>query len=50
MVHVPRIVPVALQPKLEAALDEMEKKGIISKVEGFTPLDQLTCDLGKIKW
>ena len=36
VVHAPRRVPIALQPKLEAALDEMEKKGIISKVEGFT--------------
>ena len=30
-------IPIALQPRLEADLDEMEKKGIISKVEGFTP-------------
>ena len=37
VVHAPRRVPIALQPKLEAALDEMEKKGIISKAEGFTP-------------
>ena len=37
VVHVPRRVPIALQPKLEAPLDEMEKKGIILKVEGFTP-------------
>ena len=37
VVHTPRRVPIALQPKLEVALDEMEKKGIISKVEGFTP-------------
>ena len=37
VVHAPRGVPISLQPKLEAALDEMEKKGIISKVEGFTP-------------
>ena len=37
VVHAPRRVPIALQSKLEAALDEMEKKGIISKVEGFTP-------------
>ena len=36
VVHAPRKVPIALQPKLQAALDEMEKKGIISKVEGFT--------------
>ena len=33
----PRRDSIALQPKLEAALDEMEKKGILSKVEGFTP-------------
>ena len=37
MVHAPTRVPSALQPKLEAALDEMEKKSIMSKVEGFTP-------------
>ena len=37
VVHAPRRVPIALQPRLEAAVDEMEKKGIISKVEGFTP-------------
>ena len=37
VVHVPRRVPTALQPKLETAPDEMEKKDIISKVEGFTP-------------
>ena len=37
VVHAPKRVPIALQPKLEAALDEMEKKGIIAKVEGFTP-------------
>ena len=37
VVHAPRRVPIALQPKLEAALDEMEKRGTISKVEGFTP-------------
>ena len=37
VVHAPRRVPIALEPKLEAALDEMKKKGIISKVEGFTP-------------
>ena len=37
VVHAPRRVPIALQSKLEAALDEMEKKGIISKVERFTP-------------
>ena len=36
VVHAPRRVPIVLQPKPEAALDEMEKKGIISKVEGFT--------------
>ena len=36
VVHAPRRVPIALQPKLEAALDEMEKKGIMSEVEGFT--------------
>ena len=36
VVHAPRRVPIAIQPKLEAALDEMEKKGITSKVEGFT--------------
>ena len=29
VVHAPRRVPIALQPKLVAALDEMEKKGII---------------------
>ena len=50
VVCTPRRVPIALQPKLEAALDEMEKKGIISKVEGVYPLDQLTCDPGEIKW
>ena len=38
VVHAPRRVPIALQPKLEPALDEMDKKGIISKVEGFTPV------------
>ena len=32
VVHAPRRVPIASQPKLEAALDEMEKEGIISKV------------------
>ena len=37
VVHAPRRVLIALQPKLEAPLDEMEKKGIISKVGGFTP-------------
>ena len=37
VVHAPRRVPIALQPKLEAPLDEMKKKGIISKVEGFIP-------------
>ena len=37
VVHALRKVPIALQPKLEAAVYEMEKKGIISKVEGFTP-------------
>ena len=37
VVHAPRKVLIALQPKLEAALDEMEKKGIISKVERFSP-------------
>ena len=41
VVHAPRRVPIALQPKLEAALDGMEKKGIISKVEGFTPRTNL---------
>ena len=28
VVHTPKRVPIALQPKLEAALDGMEKKGI----------------------
>ena len=37
VVHAPKRVPIALQPKLEVALDEMEKKVIISKVECFTP-------------
>ena len=37
VVHASRRVPNALQPKLEAAADEIEKKGIISKEEGFTP-------------
>ena len=37
VVHAPRRVPIALQPKLEADLDEMQKKGIISNEEGFTP-------------
>ena len=37
VVHASGRVPIALQPKLEAALHQMEKKGIISKVEGFTP-------------
>ena len=37
VVHAVKRVPIALQPKLEAALDEMEMKGVISKVEGFTP-------------
>ena len=37
VVHASGRVPIALQPKLEAALHQMEKKGIISKVEGLPP-------------
>ena len=37
VVYAPRRLPIALQHKLEAAVNKMEKKGIISKVEGFTP-------------
>ena len=31
VIHAPRKVPLAIQPRLKAALDDMEEKGVISK-------------------
>ncbi|GFX79983.1 transposon Ty3-I Gag-Pol polyprotein [Trichonephila clavipes] len=32
VIHPPRRVPLALQPKLKSTLDRLEKEGIVSKV------------------
>jgi len=36
VVHAPRKVPLALQPRLKAALDDMEQKGVIKKCDAPT--------------
>ena len=36
VIHAPRKVPLALQPRLKSALDDMEQKGVISKCDGPT--------------
>ncbi|GFX55346.1 uncharacterized protein K02A2.6 [Trichonephila clavipes] len=40
VIHPPRRVPLALQPKLKSSLDRLEKEGIVSKVNKPTDLVQ----------
>ena len=36
VIHAPRKVPIALQPRLKSALDDMEQKGVITKCDAPT--------------
>ena len=44
VIHPPRNIPLALQPKLDKELDEMVEQGIIIPVIDYLSLGQCTCN------